>query len=231
MNAERRGDGGRAIKRSRPSRGAARSTAALLGVGFLVGVLIVSALWVGSVSAAARVVDVPCEICGAASDPVQFSFMVRLEDSESGSGAVSAIPFAIADASDPIQYTFAARRSANLARDAEIARLRGLTGPGAGTRARFDESVHLRALAEAALTGSSRADCATLISPTRSQLAEAARLTGLAERYLDGQLGLFRVASRDRSRLTDAARLTGLAAHLGMRSNRVSPGLACLVGP
>jgi len=77
-----------------------------------------------------------------------------------------------AEALDPVQYTFAASSaSARLARGAEIARLRGLAGPGAASRVRADETVHLRALLEAAASG-------VVVNEARE--AEIARLRGLA---------------------------------------------------
>lgn len=72
-----------------------------------------------------------------------------------------------AEASDPVQYTFAASR----ARDGEIARLRGLAGPGAAGRVKADETAHLRGLLEAA---------ASSASDQLAREAEIARLRGLA---------------------------------------------------
>jgi hypothetical protein len=140
MNAEGRSDGDRGLKQGKVTDSLLKGRSALL-VGLLVSVLVVSPLFVGGASAADRVIDVSCEVCGEAADPVQYSFMARLMD-----------------------------RAAILAREAEIARLRGLAGLGAGSRARVDEVVHLRGLAEAA-----RSSTAARLA----REAEIARLRGL----------------------------------------------------
>jgi hypothetical protein len=140
MNAERKADGDRGLKQGKVTDSVLKGRPALL-VGLLVSVLVVSPLFVGGASAADRVANVSCEVCSEAADPVQYSFMARLMD-----------------------------RAAILAREAEIARLRGLAGLGAGSRARVDEVVHLRGLAEAA-----RSSTAARLA----REAEIARLRGL----------------------------------------------------
>lgn len=230
MNVKRRVDEDRAIRRNRPSLNWSRRAGALLGLAFLASVLLVSGGLVESASAAIPVVDVPCEVCGGASDPLQFTFMARAEASESAGGAVDSAPLGIGDVSDPVQYTFAARRSARLAQEAEITRLRGLAGPGAGSWAGADESVHLRGLAEAARSGSTGVECVVPSAVTRSQRASAARLTGMAERYLGEQLERVREPYLDRADLAEAGRLTALASHLGVGASDVSLELACLMG-
>ena len=270
MNVERKADGGRGGLRGRPRSDWSQGIAALLSVGVLASMLVVSLLLTGNASAA-PVADVACELCGEASDPVQYSFLARGERSAASIGAVNAVPSVLGNASDPVQYSFAASRSAKLARDAEIARLRGLAGPGAGSWARgdelvhlrglmeatassevrdaeiarlrglagpgagswagVDESVHLRALAEAALSGTAESDCAALSISTRSEMASAARLIGIAEIHLGRELEEARAPRLNRARLAEAGRLTALAAHLGIGSDAVSPTLACLTNP
>ncbi|MGD2103750.1 MAG: hypothetical protein PVJ55_01360 [Anaerolineae bacterium] len=149
------------LSRSRPER---------LSVGLVVGLLAIFTLLVGS-AYAARVADVPCEVCAEASDPVQFRFMALRETSETRSGAIDARPLGIGEASDPAQYTFAAERAAREARLAEIARLRGLAGPAAGSWAGVNEVVHLRDRLEAG---------ALRVVASAAEDSEIARLRGLA---------------------------------------------------
>jgi hypothetical protein len=197
----------------------------------LVGVLVVSALLGAIASAADRVPDVGCEVCGEASDPVQFSFMARLEGSKSGVGAVNVVPRTVGDAYDPVQYTFAARRSATVARDVEIARLRGLSGPGAGSWSGIDELVHLRGLVEAAGPNIAGEDCPALNSPTRAEQASTARLNGVAAWHLGEDVVIREVTQLASDRLAGAGRLTALAAHLNQEADEASPGLLCVLGP
>ncbi|MBS3784540.1 MAG: hypothetical protein KGY78_08850 [Anaerolineae bacterium] len=244
MNVERKADGGRGGLRGRPRSDWSQGIAALLSVGVLASVLVVSLLLTGTASAA-PVADVACELCGEASDPVQYSFLARGERSAASIGAVNAVPSVLGNASDPVQVSFAASRSAKLARDAEIARLRGLAGPGAGSWAGVDESVHLRALAEAALSGTAESDCAALSISTRSEMASAARLIGIAEIHLGRELeeararlaeaALSGTAESDcaalsiptRSEMASAARLIGIAEiHLGRELEEARARLA-----
>ena len=98
---------------------------------------------------------------GNASDPVQATLM---EAREVGERALGASPLA-----GP-EY-LVSRSRARMPEEAEIARLRGLSGPGAASRARSDELVHLRGLMEAAVSSDA-------VGAARE--AEIARLSGLS---------------------------------------------------
>ncbi len=172
MNAEGRSDGDRGLEQVKVTDSVVKGRSGLL-VGLLVSVLVVSTLFVGGASAADRVIDVSCEVCGEAADPVQYSFMARLMGRAAilargaeiarlrglagpGAGSLSRVDEVV-----HLRGLEAARSgaAASLAREAEIARLRGLSGPGAGSSVQFDEVVHLRGLVEAARSSAAAEDC------------------------------------------------------------------------
>ena len=172
MNAVRKGDGDRGIRRGRVVGSLVKDRSALVMV-FLLSVLVASTLSGGSTSAADRVADVPCEVCGEAADPVQYGFMARFVSRAAnlareaeiarlrGLAGPGAGNLARVDEVVHLRGLEAARSgaAASLAREAEIARLRGLSGPGAGSSVRFDEVVHLRGLVEAARSSAAAEDC------------------------------------------------------------------------
>jgi len=111
MNGERRVSRNR-IGRGRLSAGRFWRAVALLSVGLVLSILVAPVLLPGNVSVAAPAEDVPCTVCGRASDPVQYTTLVALSTAERETGAVSGAGLTIGVPSDPVQYAFLAARAA-----------------------------------------------------------------------------------------------------------------------
>ena len=226
MYARRKVDERRGMRKSRLPGYLSAGPAPLRMVRLMAFVFVAFALLTGSAYAAGGVGDALCDVCGAASDPVQFSFMAGQEGLESAVESPDALALASVVSSDPVQYTFSVRQAVDLAREAEIERLQVLSGPGARSLTGVDEKAHLLGLAEAAaIKGAAELVREAEIARLRALLSDpgAWSLTGVDEKA--HLLGLAKARSAapesycavlsgsPRVHAASAARLTGLAAH------------------
>jgi len=228
MYARRKVDERRGMSKSRLPGYLSAGPAPLRMVRLMAFVFVAFALLTGSAYAAGGVGDALCDVCGAASDPVQFSFMAGQEGLESAVESPDALALASVVSSDPVQYTFSVRQAVDLAREAEIERLQVLSGPGARSLTGVDEKAHLLGLAKAR-SAAPESYCAVLSGSPRVHAASAARLTGLAAHYLGEEPEGSGVAWISRGRLADAGRFTGLAAGYGGSRYDGAPAYGCLV--